>query len=203
KDLPEPAQQLLRTAAVGGSRVDHALLRAVTGSDDAGLTAALRPAVAANVLIGDADGYAFRHDLIREAVLGDLLPGERAHAHRRFAEELAAIPAAGPPGHAAVQTALHWLGARDVERAMTAAWRAAASAGASFAYAEQLMMAEQVLQLWDQVPYPARQTGTDHVSVVMLAADAARWAGQPQRGLELADAALARLAGPGGTGRRA
>jgi hypothetical protein len=42
-----------------------------------------------------------------------------------------------------------------------------------------------VLELWDQVPDAAARTGTDHVGVLMLAADAARWAGQAQRGLAL------------------
>jgi ATP/maltotriose-dependent transcriptional regulator MalT len=193
KDLPQPAQQLLRTAAVGGPRVGHALLAAVTGLDDAALTAGVRPAVAVNVLVSDADGYAFRHELIREAVLGDLLPGERAQAHRSFAEALEAAPALGSAGTPAVEVARHWLGARDAERALAAAWRAADRAGASFAYAEQLLMAEQVLQLWDQVPEPAALTGTDHLSVLMLAADAARWAGEPERGLALVEAALAEL----------
>jgi DNA-binding CsgD family transcriptional regulator/tetratricopeptide (TPR) repeat protein len=192
KELPDQSQELLRTAAVGGARVGHGLLAAVTGSDDAELTSWVRPAVAANVVVIDADGYAFRHELIREAVLDDLLPGERAQAHRRFAEALERGPALGGEGTVAVQVARHWLGARDIERAMIAAWRAAAAAGASLAYAEQLMMAEQVLQLWDQVPDPGGSTGTDHMTVLTLAADAARWAGQAERGLALVEAALAR-----------
>jgi DNA-binding CsgD family transcriptional regulator len=191
QDLPEHAAQAVRTAAVGGARIGHALLAAVTGLDDTALTAALRPAVAASVLASEADSYAFRHELIREAVLSDLLAGERAQAHRRFAEALEADPSLSLDGSAAVQVARHWLGAREIERAMVAAWRAAAGAGAAFAYAEQLMMAEQVLELWDQVPDAARQTGTDRIGVLMLAADAARWAGYPERGLELAEAALA------------
>lgn len=203
KDLPGQAQQLLHAAAVGGHRVSHALLAAVTGFDDDALTTGLGPAVAANVLLSDADGYAFRHELIREAVLGDLLPGERAQAHRRFAEALEAAPALSPQGAAAVQVARHWLGAREIERALIAGWRAAAGAGASFAYAEQLMMTEQVLQLWDQVPDPARQTGTDHLSVLTAAADSARWAGEPERGLALVEAALAEAGEAGDAGRQA
>jgi hypothetical protein len=39
KELPEQAQRLLRTAAVGGPRVSHALLAAVTGLDDEALAA--------------------------------------------------------------------------------------------------------------------------------------------------------------------
>jgi DNA-binding CsgD family transcriptional regulator len=203
KDLAGQVQQLLRTAAVGGHRVSHALLAVVTGSDDDVLTTGLRPAVAANVLVSDADGYAFRHELIREAVLGDLLPGERAQAHRRFAEALEAAPALSPQGAAAVQIARHWLGAREIERALIAAWRAAAGAGASFAYAEQLLMSEQVLALWDQVADPARQTGADHLGVLLVAADAARWAGAPERGLALVEAALAEASEAGDADKQA
>jgi DNA-binding CsgD family transcriptional regulator/tetratricopeptide (TPR) repeat protein len=189
KDLPEATQEVLRTAAVGGSRSGHALLAAVTGWDDTSVTAAVRPAVAANVLVSDGDGYAFRHQLIREAVLEDLLPGERAQAHRRFALALASSAGAG----AAVSVARHWRGAGEASLALEAAWRAAGETGAAFAYAQRLQMLEQVLELWDQVPDAAARTGTDHIGVLMLAADAARWAGQAQRGLALVEAALAAL----------
>ena len=93
QDLPEKAQQVVRAAAVGGSRVGHALLAAVTGLDNAALAAALRPAVAASVLVSDIHCYVSRHELIREAAQGDLLAGERAQLHRRFAETLEADPA--------------------------------------------------------------------------------------------------------------
>ena len=43
-----------------------------TGLDDAGLARALRPAVAANVLLTDDDGFVFRHALIREAMHDEL-----------------------------------------------------------------------------------------------------------------------------------
>jgi DNA-binding CsgD family transcriptional regulator len=198
KDLPEATQQLLRTAAVGGSRAGHGLLAAVTGWDDAALTAAVRPAVAANVLVSDDDGYAFRHQLIREAVLEDLLPGERAQAHRRFALALDSSPGS----EAAVAVARHWRGAGEASLALEAAWRAAGETGAAFAYAQRLQMLEQVLELWDQVPDAAARTGTDHVGVLMLAADAARWAGQAQRGLALVEAGLDESGDGSGDGER-
>src|SRR5690606_22732469 len=74
--LPEETQEVLRDASGGGTRIEHALLAAVTGLGHAALTRVLRPAVAANVLVVDGDAYAFRHALIREAVHDDLLPGE-------------------------------------------------------------------------------------------------------------------------------
>jgi len=195
--LPERTQQALRIAAAGGARLSHILLAAVTGLDDAALTAALRPAVDANVLVSDSDGYAFRHQLIREAVLEDMLPAERAQAHRAFAAALEARleagSRAGPEGTLAVLAALHWRGAQDNERALTAAWRAAGAAGTALAYAQRLRMLEQVLELWDRVPEPARPSGLDHVGMLELAADAARWAGEPERGLALAEEAIAEL----------
>lgn len=43
--------------------------------------------------------------------------------------------------------------------------------GPAFAYAERLQMLEQVLELWGQVPDPARLTGTDHIGVPELGGD--------------------------------
>ena len=200
KELPEQTQQVLRAATLGGVRVGHALLAGVTGLDDAGLAAALRRAVAANVMVADPQGYYFRHDLIREAVQEDLLPGERVQAERAFAQALEADPALGGDGMAQVRLALHWRGANEPERALRAAWAAAAGAAARFAFAEQLQMLEQVLQLWDRVPAAAEHTGTDRAGMIELAADAARWAGAPERGLTLVEAALGEA---GDAGRRA
>jgi tetratricopeptide (TPR) repeat protein len=92
-----------------------------------------------------------------------------------------------------VLAALHWRGAQDNERALAAAWRAAGAAGTALAYAQRLRMLEQVLELWDRVPEPARPSGLDHVGLLELAADAARWAGEPERGLALAEEAIAEL----------
>jgi DNA-binding CsgD family transcriptional regulator len=130
-------------------------------------------------------------------VLEEMLPGERAQAHRAFAAALEARleagSRAGPESTLVVLAALHWHGAQDDDRALAAAWRAAGAAGTALAYAQRLRMLEQVLELWDRVPEPARPAGLDHVGVLELAADAARWAGEPERGLTLAETAIAKL----------
>ena len=93
-----------------------------------------------------------------------------------------------------VPLALHWHGAGMDERALSAAWAAAAEAGAAFAYAEQLQMLELVLDLWDRVPDAgAHHVGADRAGVMEEAAEAARLAGEPERGLPLAEAAVASL----------
>src|SRR5690606_15935052 len=124
--LPEETQRVLRIAAAGGTRVGHALLSAVSGLSDLELEAALRPAIAGNVLqIADNRAYVFRHSLIREAVHEELLPGEHQRLHARYAEEISKNHRLVPPGRAYVELAHHWYGARDDVHALTSAWVAA------------------------------------------------------------------------------
>ncbi|MGI8330204.1 helix-turn-helix transcriptional regulator [Actinomadura scrupuli] len=191
--LPEETQDVLRTASADGDRVGHELLAAVTGFDERRLTAALRPAVDGNVLVADVDGYAFRHALIREAVHEDLLPGERTRLHRRYAQVLEETPGLSGDCASTMGIALHWLRAHDHERALPAAWRAAAESAAALAYAERLQMIEQVLELWDRVPDAAALVGHDHVDVLELAAEAASACGEAERGLAFVRAALAEI----------
>jgi DNA-binding CsgD family transcriptional regulator len=191
--LPEPTQEVLRAASAGGGVTGHALLAAVTGLDDADLTSALRPAVTANVLRAEAAGYAFRHELIREAVHEDLLPGEHGRLHSKFAEEIDADNSLVPPGRADVEAAHHWASGHDVTRALTASWRAAAQAGRAVAPAEHLDLLARVLELWDQVPDAAERIGAAHAQVVEEAAAVAEEADEFERGTALATSALREL----------
>jgi DNA-binding CsgD family transcriptional regulator len=188
--LPDETQEVVRVASAGGDRTSHGLLAAVTGLDGAALARALRPAVAANVLLTDSHGYVFRHALIREAVHDELLPGERAQVHRRFAEAIAADPALVLPGRAAGEQAWHWYTAHDTTQALTSAWQAAGQAARALAYAEQLAMLSRVLELWEQVPGAAQRIGAGHAELLEAAARAAELAGEDGRGLMLAQGAL-------------
>jgi DNA-binding CsgD family transcriptional regulator len=188
--LPEETQEVVRVASAGGQRIGHGLLTAVTGLDGTALGRALRPAVAANVLLTESDGYVFRHALIREAVHEELLPGERGQVHSRFAEVIAADPALVMPGRAAAEQAWHWFAAHDAPRALVSAWQAAGQADRSLAYAEQLAMQSRVLELWEQVPDAAERIGADHAAVLEEAIRAAELAGEDDRGILLAQAAL-------------
>jgi DNA-binding CsgD family transcriptional regulator len=191
--LPEDTQEVLRLASAGSQTTGHALLAAVTGLDDAALTSALRPAVTANVLRAQAGGYAFRHELIREAVHDDLLPGEHGRLHSRFAEAIDADPSLVPPGRAAVEMAHHWHAAHDSVWALIGAWRAAAQAGRAVAPAERLSLLARVLELWDQVPDAAERIDADHARVLEEATCAASDAGELERGVALVNSALKEL----------
>jgi len=188
--LPEESQEVLRAAAAGGQRVGHGLLAAVTGLDDDALSRALRPAVAANVLTADADGYAFRHGLIREAILDDLLPGDHTRLHTRFAGALRDDPGLVPPGRAVIEQAHHWYAAHDTPGALVSCWRAAEQAGCALAHAEQLTLLSRVLELWDKVPDAEQRIGASHLSVLELSARVAGRVGEHSRSAAFASAAL-------------
>jgi DNA-binding CsgD family transcriptional regulator/tetratricopeptide (TPR) repeat protein len=140
-----------------------------------------------------ADGYAFRHELIAEAVHSDLLPGEHGRLHSRFADAIDANRALVPPGRAAIEQAHHWYLAHDTAWALIGAWHAAAMAERAVAPAERLSLLARVLELWDQVPDAAERIRADHARVLEEATNAAHDAGEYERGIALATSALKEL----------
>ncbi|TDD77687.1 helix-turn-helix transcriptional regulator [Actinomadura darangshiensis] len=194
--LPDGTRRVVRAAAVGGVRVGHALLSAVTGLGDAALADVLRPVVASNLLRVEEDGYVFHHALIREVLYDDLLPGERTSLHVRYADVL------DSGGGAAVESAYHWYAAkRRPGKALAASWRAAAETSASLAHAEQMQMLLQVLELWDLVPDAAERIATSRADVVERAVRAGMAAGAGARSMDLVAGALAENRDPVRAGR--
>jgi DNA-binding CsgD family transcriptional regulator len=92
--LEPPARELLSTAAMLGTRFPVAAVRAATGLTDRDLLSYLHGEIAAQLVDVDEqtpDWYAFRHRLIREALLTTLAPAERASLARRAADTLPAV----------------------------------------------------------------------------------------------------------------
>ena len=214
--LPDEVQSVVRTAAAGGSEVGFRLLAAVTGRAEDELIEPLRTAVVAAVLqpSDEAESFRFRHALMREAVLGDLLPGERSRLSRRYAEALEADPSLVRSEERAGRLAYHWYDARDPARALPAVLAAAGAARARHAFAEQHHLLELALELWDDVPEELRRrtmrrdTGLfpavspeepgDFVDLLAALTAAARLAGERERALALAKRALRELEGAAG-----
>ena len=201
--LSAETQRVLEALAVAGQRCGHGLLAAATGLGDWELLGAVRLAVSANVLVPDADGYVFRHALIREAVLSQVLPGEKVRWHARLAEVLTADPSLAPPGRAVIEQAHHWYSAHDMPRALASAWQAADAAGRSLAHAEELDLLARVAELWPALPDAAQCTGASHLSVLESAVAAALAAGEDERGIGLASAALKQIDAAGEPARAA
>jgi DNA-binding CsgD family transcriptional regulator len=154
-DLPAATQQVLRAAAVTGRRIDDDLVMRASGLSTAEYEAAVRDAVAHQLLVPDGmAGLAFRHALLREAIYNDLLPGERTRLHARLAELLAA-ERADVPG-AAAELALHSLASHDIPGAFAASVQAGEEAWRLAAPAEALRHFDKALSLWDRVPEPEK-----------------------------------------------
>jgi DNA-binding CsgD family transcriptional regulator len=191
EQLSDTAQQVLRTAAVAGRRVEHDLLRDAVALPDDELESALREAVGRQLLVPrGSDTYAFRHALAREAVYADLLPGERARLHGAFARLLAGR---GRPAETAAERAHHYRESHDLPEALAASLEAADHAHGVGAPAEELRHLETALDLWSSVEPSARPSGegTDRVTLTLRASAAAAHAGESHRAVALTRAALA------------
>lgn len=188
--LSAPTQGLLRLIAAGGNHVDHAVVAEVAELEVAELETALREAVSSGVVSIDGEGYAFRHALLREALHDDMLPGEHARMHARYAQVLERRPELLPTGVAPVEIAHHWHSAHDVERAFSWSLRAADELVRTYAHATAQQMLERALDLWDQVEDPEASSHGDRLGLVLRASDAARDAGDVDRALALIKGAL-------------
>ncbi len=188
--LAEPAQELLRLISTGGVRISHALLARVYAGTPDELDVAARQCVNSGVLTIEGDDYAFRHALVREAIFSDLLPGERARFHARYAEAYEAMAAAGTRRLAA-EISYHWLGAHDAVRAFPATMQAMREARAAAAYATAAQLGERALGLWDVVPDPVAAAGMGKLELMGRTASYLRNAGEDERGLALVKEALA------------
>ncbi|MFI6619889.1 AAA family ATPase [Streptomyces sp. NPDC050528] len=191
EQLSDTAQQVLRTAAVAGRRVEYDLLRDAVQLPEDELESALREAVERQLLVpGHADTYSFRHALAREAVYADLLPGERSRQHGAFARLLAGR---GHPAESAAERAHHYRESHDLAEALAASLEAADHAQRVGAPAEELRHLETVLDLWSSVDPGARPSGEGIVSVTLTlrASAAAAHAGDSHRAVALTRSALA------------
>ena len=175
--LAPGAQAFLRAIAVGGMEVDHELARLVL--DGADLDAVARAATDETVLVRNANGYAFRHALVREAIYEELLPGERRRLHEQFARVLS------DSGAPASETSFHWYAAHDLPRALVASTAAFDQAVASNAFASALQLGERALELWDSVPNAETTTGRTKPGLLTQVTTAARDSGDRKRGLAL------------------
>ncbi|MGH9114478.1 MAG: ATP-binding protein, partial [Acidimicrobiales bacterium] len=179
--LDEPVRNVVRAASAAGRSVPHQLLAVVSSVDAGTLDAALRAAVESNVLVATgADGYAFRHALLSEAVYNDLLPGERLRIHAAYAAALGKDPGSGTPA----ELARHARGSNDLSTAIPASIQAAEQAMSLAAPGEALHQYEHALEMLATPGVPPDQAARV-VEVTLAAANSAMAAGYPFRALAL------------------
>jgi DNA-binding CsgD family transcriptional regulator/tetratricopeptide (TPR) repeat protein len=184
--LSEQTQQVIRLASVAGRSVKHSTLREVGGLDDIQLEEALREAVQHFVFVasGEQVHYSFRHALTREAVYGDLLPGERVRLHASYAHYLESKQ--DERGNAAA-LAYHSLESNALKTALVASVRASKEATNLGAPGEALRYLEQALRLWDSVAEKPAQT--NELALLRKASWAAGTSGNPERAIAYARSA--------------
>jgi len=87
--LPGDTLQALRAASILGSGFTLTDLAAVTGRSALDLSVTLAEAVRARVIEDDGNALRFRHDLIRDAIYGDIPLSVRRALHREAGQRLA------------------------------------------------------------------------------------------------------------------
>jgi DNA-binding CsgD family transcriptional regulator len=178
--VSDAAQQVLRAAAVAGGGAADDLVRAASGLPDAAYEEAVREAAGHQLLAPDGPvGYRFRHALLREAVYGDLMPGERTRLHARLASLLADVPGA------AAELAHHSMASHDIPGAFAASIRAGSAAERLGAPAEAHRHYDLALELWVRVEAAEQIAGMTRGKLGLKSALAAAASGDVPRAVHL------------------
>jgi DNA-binding CsgD family transcriptional regulator/tetratricopeptide (TPR) repeat protein len=186
--LDDSALRVLDASAAAGPTIPE-VLADVSGVEADAFANTLDTLFAAALLAPDGDEVRFRHELGREVLYDELLPGDRVRLHARLAERLAVRR----PERIG-DIARHWAAANDRRRALVsseAAGRELVRAGAA-AEAEQHLV--RALELWDVVDQPATLIGRDHADLLLETATAAEHARDLGGAIELARRAAGELA---------
>ena len=138
-----------------------------------------RDAVDRGVLTVDAEGRdcEFRHALLRDAVLGDLVPDELVAIHRTLANELTNDAAAALGLDRAAELARHWDCAEEATPALHWSVVAASEAADRYTFETACTHYERALLWWPAVDDPEAAAGASPLEVLWHAADAAGDAG--------------------------
>jgi DNA-binding CsgD family transcriptional regulator len=196
--VSDAAQQVLRVAAVAGGGAADELVRAASGLPDDAYEEAVREAAGHQLLAPDGpDGYRFRHALLREAVYGDLMPGERTRLHARLASLLATTFATTRPG-AAAELAHHSMASHDIPGAFAASVLAGAEADRLGAPAEAHRHYDLALELWVRVEAAERLAGMTRGRLGLKSALAAAASGDVPQAVHLLRRIRDRVSGEAG-----
>jgi DNA-binding CsgD family transcriptional regulator/tetratricopeptide (TPR) repeat protein len=186
------ARAVLAGLAVAGRPLTEDLLDAVTGLGTEAVRQGLRELAAARLLADDVagGGHRPRHALLAEAVIGGLLPGERAALHERTAQALAGT---GDQALAA-EVAGHWRAADRPAEELPARLAAAEAAEQVFGYAAAAAHLRRAIELCSTQPAAVAAAGIDLPRIYLRAIDALFHSGDSGQAGLVADEAYRRFA---------
>jgi DNA-binding CsgD family transcriptional regulator len=199
-ELPDDARFALHVAAVLGQYIPHEVLESSIESTGGNVAANLRLLTERGLLIAGDERYVFRHAILRESVVREMLPSEQMAAHRAAVQGIRLSRRDGMPAGLA-QLAHHLVAAGEYMAALPAVMSAADYARGVYAFAEarrQLSVAREVL--WNRVDNPEEISGLSYLGLLSREAEMARWAGQPTAAAELIRSGIA-TAPPAGLDR--
>ena len=191
----QQVRDVLATVAVAGRPVEETLITEILDWPAIDVRSGLRVALERGALVVDeASGtFRFRHELLREAVEKDLMPGELRAIHERYAVVLTHRARSADPGPAAVAAELahHWAAAGRASEAYQASVEAGDAAVAIHAHVLAHQQFERALDLEARSFAGAPRSLSERIALRRAAADAADLAGEPERALELTNDTLA------------
>jgi predicted ATPase len=142
--LPPETLEVLRVASILGSSFSVKGLSLLVGTSAVGLMAALRDCMRGGIVEDRGSRFAFRHDLIREALCEDLPKALRIGLHMQAAQALASA------GAASLEVAEHVMRGASPGDAKAVGWlHAAAREAAPRAPAIAVELLERALSLAD------------------------------------------------------
>jgi DNA-binding CsgD family transcriptional regulator/tetratricopeptide (TPR) repeat protein len=190
-ELPDDARFALHVAAVLGQYISHEVLEGSIESTVGNVAANLRLLTERGLLIAGDERYVFRHAIVRESVVREMLPSEQTAAHRAAVQGIRLSRRDARPAGLA-QLAHHLVAAGEYMAAFPTVMSAADYARGVYAFAEarrQHSVAREVL--WHRVDNPEVISGLSYHDLICREAEMARWAGQPTAAAELIRSGIA------------
>lgn len=142
--LDESDRTVLIHAAAIGRRFDAQFVSDVTDNNTSATLAALKRAIELQLIVeepGDTASFAFKHELTRQAIYGELLVAQARPLHHRVAVALES----GAGGDRVAELAYHYWLARDLDKAADYNERAGDNAVALFAYRDAIANYERAI----------------------------------------------------------
>jgi DNA-binding CsgD family transcriptional regulator/tetratricopeptide (TPR) repeat protein len=190
QSLGADALECIQAAATLAAPIDAGVLQSTTALDGGRFSRSLDQLCRERFLIETDQGLRFRHELVREVFLDDLLPGERTNL---FARAAAALERDRPDRLGEIAR-LH-LAAAQLTDTLRASVGAADAAEAVGAMAEAVEHYSRAVDIWHRVERPEDVAGISYVQLLRRAARATDLARDFDRAVELgrlaADAAAA------------